>query len=446
MVVSASSATYMDQNTYTAQGEAQRVRRERNLDHWDSDTLAVYLDEYQGFDVAIMFYAQWDSNSRALAPYWDRIATTLDAGNERSRLVMALFDCELNVAHSELCHAAGITHYPTLLFVGSGPYHDTDPLTKTLLGAAKSAGVMGEAPVPNTVKFQGNWNYVDSITDWIRTMQALSNWHTWTTEGFGKRLRNFFLPQKPRNSPLPIGVPGGGGGAGKGVLQGAATTIGAGLGGGGTDNNSLKVKTLESQVEQLSELTANYEKAVERSSSFLDTILLGNDYANDGIDMFTLLNNENAWEKSNRPTAEVLRHCVTELSLDYCQRMSQKAANDLVDSLSQQGMSVEEMLALPDLEQLILDRVAQTEPYCVLLDNCIVTDFAGAECRPATCPFQNPLACQYLTSCFGSALQEEYANVLGFSLVAAEEPEADDASTTNPEAGEGGGKKRKWGF
>lgn len=425
----ASAAGYMDHNTYSAQGQAQRVRRERNLDHWDSDTLAFYLDEYQGFDVAIMFYAQWDSNSRALAPYWDRIAGTLDAGNERSRLVMALFDCELNAAHSELCHAVGITHYPTLMFVGSGPYHDTDPFTKTIFGAQRSAGMMGEAPVPNTVKFQGNWNYVDSITDWIRTMQALSNWHTWTTEGFGRRLRNFFLPQKPHNAPLPVGIPG----TKRAAVPGPA---GGDLSGpaGGADN-SLRVKTLVSQVEELSSLTEQYEKAIGRSSSFLDTLLVGPTHDQD---MFTVLHQEKAWEKSDRVMADVLRNCVAELSLDYCQRTSQKAANNLVDDLTNQGMSVEEMLALPDLEQQILDRVAQAEPYCVLLDACIVSNFTGTECQPQTCPFQNPAACAYLTSCLDPTLQEEYADALGLSLTA--EPEA--SSTKSEERG----KKKKWGF
>jgi hypothetical protein len=69
---------------------------------------------------------------------------------------MALFDCELNNQHIQLCKALSVTYYPTLLFVGSGPYHATDPVTGAILGA-KSAGVMGPAPVWNTVKFQGNW-------------------------------------------------------------------------------------------------------------------------------------------------------------------------------------------------------------------------------------------------------------------------------------------------
>ena len=35
-----------------------KARREGNLDHRDADTLAFYLDNYVGDDVAVMFYAQ----------------------------------------------------------------------------------------------------------------------------------------------------------------------------------------------------------------------------------------------------------------------------------------------------------------------------------------------------------------------------------------------------
>ena len=64
------------------------VRRENNLDHWDSDTLAYYLDEYPGYDLAVMFYASWDEHSHKLAPYWNQIAHILGAGTTKSKLIM----------------------------------------------------------------------------------------------------------------------------------------------------------------------------------------------------------------------------------------------------------------------------------------------------------------------------------------------------------------------
>lgn len=425
----------MDKNSYSSQGQVQKVRRERNLDHWDSDTLAYYLDEYPGFDIAVMFYAQWDSNSRALAPYWDKMATKLDAGNSRSRLVMALFDCELNLAHSELCKAAGITHYPTMMFIGSGPYHDTDPITKTLFGK-KAAGIFGEAPVANTVKFQGNWQYTDSIVDWIRTMQALSNWHSWSTKGFGKKLRNFFLPSRPdHNAPLPIGIPGN-----KHRVGASSKTVNADSGTG----SSQKVQSLEKQITQLTEANDKYEKAILRSSHMMDNLLTKKSGSSSGgdNDMFTLLHQQKAWTKSDKPIPEILRNCVAELSLDYCQRMSQKGANELVDEWTKSGMTVEEMLAMPDLEQQILDWIGKAEPYCSLLDQCIVQDFQSPECQPDKCPFQNPIACHYLTSCLDPSLQQEYADALGYTL------NEDKPSSNEAPKQESGSKqkKKKWGL
>jgi len=404
-------AGYIDHNTYSAKGEVQRVRRERNLDHWDSDTLAFYLDEYPGFDIAIMFYAAWDGNSRALAPYWDRIATKMDAGNSNSRLVMALFDCELNMAHAELCHAAGITHYPTLMFIGSGPYHDADPFSRAIFGK-RAGGMFGPAPLPNTVKFQGNWQYTDSIADWIRTMQALSNWHLWSTKGFGKKLRSFFLPSKPVKTDLPVGIPGRSGAA-TGAGLGAASSLGAGGSGGGGGDESMRVQSLEKQVKQLTDHTEQYEKAVTMVSSRLDNMLTGKYKSKD---MFQLLHEQNAWAESAEAIGYVLKTCVAELSVDYCQRISQEAANDMVDELSKQGVGVEEMLAMPDLEQMILGRVGSQEPYCALLDDCIVNDFASPECRPQECPFTNSAACQYLTTCLDPEVQTYYAEALGYSV------------------------------
>ena len=50
--------------------------------------MAYYLDEYPGYDLAVLFYAPWDENSRRLAPYWGRIAQILDAGSSQSKLIM----------------------------------------------------------------------------------------------------------------------------------------------------------------------------------------------------------------------------------------------------------------------------------------------------------------------------------------------------------------------
>ena len=121
-------------------------RRERNLDHWDAETLAAYLGldpdtaqpledaTYVGIDASIMFYAQWCKNCQKFAPVWDTIGQIVHAGTTESNLIMALFNCELDQQHTKLCDAAGVTHYPTLMYVGAGPYQDTDPITSAVAG------------------------------------------------------------------------------------------------------------------------------------------------------------------------------------------------------------------------------------------------------------------------------------------------------------------------
>jgi len=413
MIGVVSAAGYMERDTYSTKGQVRKVRRERNLDHWDSDTLAYYLDEYPGYDMAVLFYAQWDSHSRTLAPYWGKIAEKMDAGTSNSNLIMALFDCELNTIHMELCQAAGITHYPTMMFIGSGPYYDTDPITRTMFGKT-AAGVLGNAPIPNTVKFQGNWQYTDSIEDWIRTMQALSNWHNWSTTGLGKKLRTFFLPQGIKNIALPIGIPGrvGGGSGGSSSTGGSTTTNPSSSDSFSSTASSKEVEGLKAQLEKAQDSVGEMKKSISRSSDFLDAILVNGKNASD---MYTVLDQQKAWTSAtntNNMTTKVLLTCVQELSLDYCQRFTTGLANIFVDDMMSTGKTAQEILAMENLEDLLMERVKQEEPYCALLDKCIVSDFAEESCRPNKCPFTNIGACQYLTSCTNPSLQKEYADLL----------------------------------
>jgi Thioredoxin. len=204
-------------------------RRERNLDHWDAETLAAYLgldpdtakplpdDQYVGIDAAVMFYAQWCSNCHRFATVWDTIGQLLHAGTTESNLIMALFNCELNQKHTRLCDAAGVTHYPTLMFVGAGPYHDSDPVTSAILGS-KASGPYGPTTLPRTVKFQGNLNIGDSVLDWVKAMRGLSTWYKWNhmeggwLRGIRSLLSNPFRRKSSRSkteNALPVGIPTG---------------------------------------------------------------------------------------------------------------------------------------------------------------------------------------------------------------------------------------------
>lgn len=388
---------------------ATQVRREHSLDHWDSDTLAYYLDNYSGYDAAIMFYANWDTNSHQLAPYWNDIAVKMDAGTTQSKLIMALFDCELNTAHSQLCAAAGITHYPTMMFIGSGTFYDTDPISKILWGK-KSAGIMGESPIPNTVKFQGNWQFIDAINDWIKTMQALSRWHVWTTEGFGKRLRTFFMPQRKSNEELPVGVPGGSSlsGGSSSSTSGTAASKGAGSTSGKSD---ATVAFLENQVDKYKKDTDEMTKVATRAATMMEKMLFGDD----STDMFTFLDERDAWKNAESYTDldDIYRACVMETSLDYCQRLAEPMGTKVVDKLLAANLSQDELLAASEnIDTLIMDEIAKKEPYCAILDVCIANNMQDESCRPKTCPFTNELACRLLTNCEDRNVVIEYAEAL----------------------------------
>lgn len=378
-----------------------QLRREDGLDHWDSDTLAYYLDNYPGYDLAVMFYAPWDTNSQRLAPYWNQIAHAMGAGSIQSNLIMSLFDCELNTAHSKLCQAAGITHYPTMMFIGSGTFYDTDPVSKILFGKKAAAGMFGESPVPNTIKFQGNWMYPDSVKDWIKTMQALSRWHIWSTEGFGKKMRRFFLPSRKGNDiQLPIGVPGGSS-IGSSSSNGAATV-------GASDGDAAM---LAQDVEKWKGAAENMKKVATRSGTMMDSLL----FAENSADMFTYLDQSKAWKDttSYESLDDIYRACVMETSLDYCQRLAEPVGTQIVNEIVGANLSEEELqTASENVEALILDGIAKKEPYCAILDECIVNDMKDQRCRPKKCPFNNELACRMLNSCEETTTIKEYADAL----------------------------------
>lgn len=385
------------------------VRRQDNLDHWDSDTLAYYLDNYPGYDQAVMFYAKWDTNSHQLAPYWNKHAVTLDAGTTQSKLIMALFDCELNDVHIQLCSAAGITHYPTMMFIGSGPFHDTDPISRILFGK-KSAGMMGASPIPNTVKYQGNWQLVESILDWIKTMQALSRWHIWSTEGFGRRLRTFLLPKRKKNEQLPLGIPGG---VSSFSSSAAAANKNSGTSSGSSDET---VAHLEKQVDVWKNATDEMTKVATRAATMMSTVLFGGD----STDMYALLDESKAWTTigSYDNLNDIHRACVLETSLDYCQRLADPVATKVVDDLIASKLSEEELLAASEnIEALILDALAKEEPYCAILDECIASEMKDEACRPKTCPFTNDLACRLLVACKDPTILKEYAEALKVDIV-----------------------------
>ena len=339
------------------------VKRQHNLDYLDNETLRYYLSApKEDYDVAVMFYAQWDRNSHNLAPTWGQIAHIKQAGTKESKLILALFDCESNHEHVQTCEEAGVTHYPTLLFLN--------------LAEQK---LQRKTPTHGN-QFGGNWQYGDAVLDWITAMQGLANWHR---AGWGKRLRRMFFgkPKTPEEKALPLGIPH-------------------------TSND----KILEHQQEEL-------ENLVQRSTAIVETLLFpiqdstGNYVMEEGkkkyTDVFSLLSKNEGWRSEDM---SILRTCAMEVSLDYCQRFSSSKAEELA-----RGITDLDSITEYDIEKLqkeLLDLISDEEPYCVVIEDCIMSDMASDSCRPDHCPFNEKIACRYLTACLSESIHEEYKQAM----------------------------------
>lgn len=372
-------------------------RRERSLDFFDAATLAYYLglDPVTGerlaeapapsstaHNVAVMFYAQWDRNSHGLAPSWDAIGQMLKAGTQKSNLIMALFDCELDQSHLALCHAAGVTHYPTLMFISPSRTFPHKPKVQK----SKKA-------LPHTTQFPGIWQYDKSVLDWLRTMQGLTIW-----SGFWNKAKN--VPkgwwQAAHHDPqaakmLPVGIPSGTGG-----------TVGAAE----IQQQAAKLKELQAEKEQ-------YEEVTLRSSVMIDAVLfpVADPQNPNSTDPYMALS-PLGWNETDA-SSQVLRTCVMEVALDYCVRLQTHKTNELVAAKTAAGSNDQ---TLAQLEAELKTMIGTAEPYCDIVESCVVEGFQKEACKPAQCPFKSAAACQYLSCCFEKSIREDYAKALGVEL------------------------------
>lgn len=362
------------------------VLRNRHLDYLDTETLQYYLsgDAREDFDVAVMFYAQWCRNCHSFAPYWDQIAQILQAGtNTRSKLIMGLFDCEENYEHMALCEQAGVKHYPTMMFINL-------------------AGQKLQRQVPkHASKFVGNWQYTDSVYDWLRAMSGVANWHR--SGGWGHRLRQIFWGVKSQDKGLPVGIPGRAGGS-------AATTSGSG--------NAATATT--ASLEQYEKANSELEKLVLRSSVLVETFLFPIQVPSSPLvqgdtknytDVFAML--QSRWLTPGNMDDQILRTCTMEISLDYCSRLSNKLVENWIDGFGNVEDITEADLITFQAGQM--DEIKAHEPYCALVEDCILQDFTNDACRPAQCPFYDTTACRYLSACLSPSLQAEYRDALSKS-------------------------------
>ena len=317
---------------------AQELKRLNNLDYLDVPALQYYLSPSttEDYDVAILFYAQWSDNCHALAPIWDQISGILNAGTTESNVIVGLFDCEADFEHSEICTTVGVAGYPTLAFISLAGHHHH----------------LARQKPKHVTKYAANWQYGDALLDWIRTLSRLSQWHR---AGWGKRVRNALLGRKDPNAgpqPLPLGVP----------------------------------QAIRSEVE-LHELQqeSNATKTLAlRSSNFVECLLFpvsvagAPSVANDGgknyTDVFAYLHEFGAWKTQDRIPDLILRTCASEVSLDYCQRVSTSYMERWIDGLSPTATITEEDFAAFQMQ--LAQHLNETEPFCARMDECAVAEFA----------------------------------------------------------------------
>jgi hypothetical protein len=438
-------------------------RRERNLDHWDAETLAAYLGldpdtaqpledaTYVGIDASIMFYAQWCKNCHKFAPVWDTIGQIVHAGTTESNLIMALFNCELDQQHTKLCDAAGVTHYPTLMYVGAGPYQDTDPITSAVAGD-KAAGPYGPSKLPRTVKFQGNLNIGDSVLDWIKTMRGLSTWYRWSNmeggwlKGIRGILKNPFSKKKAEpkgENALPVGIPTGLNVAPASSGKASMTTYAL----------EKELKTSEEKMKSAQKDLDDSTQASTHAGFLIDSFLFPtttNDTDAEGkavevpIDAFTKMNETNAWDvpldgSSADEQGLILKSCVVDLTLDYCTRFSSKATTDYLDRIS--DLPNDKYPSFTEMESELLAVIKEIEPYCSDFSSCYENGFKDIEmCRPATCPFKNEAACRYLNGCMSDNIRKEYEDIL------LENKSSASASVETDATVESGTKPKTWGM
>eukprot|EP00978_Attheya_sp_CCMP212_P049769 scaffold707136_cov59-Attheya_sp.AAC.1 len=491
--------------------DATAVRRERNLDHWDAETFCAYLgidpvtlqalpatgkdprdavDQYAGIDAAVMFYAQWDTNSHSIAPTWDAVATHLQAGTKEANVIMALFDCEKDQTHLALCSLAGITHYPTFIFVGAGPFHDNDIVTRTILGPDKSAGPAGKAKLRRTVKYQGSFQYGDEILDWVRAMHGLSTWHTRTANNALLKFirhgifRLFFggavQKKKVSTTSLPVGVPPSLGGP----TRSSSSTTTTASSSSSSAADQTEINQLKTQVELSEKGKKEFERAATHGTLLIDAQLfprnppaqLWTPSANTTdttnpedtplsssstfVDVFTVMDETHSWEArptsfTAKPEHQILRSCVLELSLDYCTRLSAHKTQEFLDELfAATGGDESKYPPLSEMEANLKEKIGSAEPFCVIFDTCLAQDFPSTNgCQPTTCPFQNEATCRYLTACFDDTIATEYAKALKFvpedgkyQDVFDTDKKTSQPTTSNSQTDESAKKTGAWGF
>jgi Thioredoxin len=393
-----------------------KVFRHDHLDYFDVETIQYYLKSTStstttstatsttttttkdtilsfDYDVAIMFYVQWSSHCHTLAPMWDQISRILNAGTIESKIIFGLFDCEDTKQHELICQSIGITKYPTLAFLSmAGMNH---PLSF-------------KEPRHMTI-YKGNWQYGDAILDWIRTLSTLSQWHrsNWIQKIrniiFKQHTKKTSVRQQQQQQSLPIGIP----------------------------QSMIDAQELQSLRKEMNKTVS----LAKRASSLLEVLFVPIQY-NDTMtypilneytggtknytDVYGMLHERNAWKTDTTTTTimttstiynVIVRTCTCELTMDYCDRLSNHFMNQWIDLWPLDQKLTDEAFIL--FQKQLNNYMNHTESHCIYMDECSISNFTKSFCQPITCPFHDRMACRYLTACLTDRIYNEYDNALG---------------------------------
>jgi hypothetical protein len=377
--------------------------RKNNIDYFDIETLNYYLDApdpgVHDYDIVVFFYASWDRNSQKFSPKYGDIAHVLKAGTKDSHLLLGLFDCEKTVEHSKVCAKAGVKYYPSIFFVSL---------------SGQSFAKIGYKGPKHLSQFEGNWQYGEAVFDWIKTMKGISHWHR---AGWGKKLRQLFF-KADKTQELPLGIP----------FRRSSSSTGTGV--NNTDVSLAKYTKLEQERKDIKDLAVRGALMLESTLqplSSAETVrnpsLLMRDNGKNYTDLYKQLYVSKAWD-SDRAPYQVLTACVQDVGLDYCARVTTSVTEDYITHF--ESLPIDEQQKQQNDVRSIqkgLDKfVSAAEPFCVVLEQCILSSSPAPECRPQTCPFQDKTACRYLTSCLYESIQNDYAKAMGLLEKATEKP------------------------
>ena len=143
-------------------------------------TIANLTKNFQNweYDTAIMFYAPWCKYCKQLAPYMEQISIEAKTHTE---LVIGKFNCEEPKSHASLCQELGVTHYPSIFFVGYGNFNQ-----------APAKNALAASDFPRLVQYRSQL-LPDAIFDWVRMLHGISWAHRQWDD-----LWSIFFPSRSR--------------------------------------------------------------------------------------------------------------------------------------------------------------------------------------------------------------------------------------------------------